>query len=231
MKVDWVREYAKIGNVTVVHVDLSANISNESEAHGLLDRDEQIRATRFDTRAARRRFTLCRAGLRIYLSETTGISNSALSFTSERNEKPKALVRGREIRCNFNVSHTEDHGLLGFSKTGRIGVDIERRNERYENIGELLRVFSEHERRVLILAKHGERAELFMKLWTFKEAFIKAIGEGFRADTTAFSIPDALLRGDKDQAEVRFEHLSDASWRLHSLNDTRFIGAVAHEIP
>ena len=148
----------------------------------------------------------------------------------ERNERPRALVRGREIRCNFNVSHTEDHGLLAFSEKGRIGVDIERRNERYATPGELLKVFSEHEKNRLELASHAERAELFMKLWTLKEAFIKAIGEGFRVDTTMFTIPDSILKGDEDHVIVRFEPLSYASWELHRLRDNRFVAAFAHEL-
>ena len=221
--------YAKIGDVTIVHVDLTGNPLYESHAYEMLDTNERNRANRFDSDAARRRFVLCRAALRSYLN-MMGIVNSDLSFTMERNESPRALVRGREIRCNFNVSHTEDHGLLAFSENGRIGVDIERRNERYATPGELLKVFSKHEQKRLELASHAERAELFMKLWTLKEAFIKAIGEGFRVDTTTFTIPDSILNGDQDCVVVRFEALSDATWELHRLQDNRFVAAFVREL-
>lgn len=230
MNADWSMEYAKFGDVSVVYVDLAENLEYETQALEILDTNERKRAARFDSLAARRRFMLCRAALRIRVSEMTGIVNSDLSFTMERNEKPRLLVRGCEIRCNFNVSHTEGHGLLAFSKTGRVGVDVEQRNERYESVGELLRVFSERERELLTLSKRSERAELFMKLWTLKESFIKAIGEGFRADTTAFTIPNSIMKGDKNQVVVRFAPLSDSTWELHSLQDDRFVAAFAHEL-
>ena len=230
MKANWAYEYAKVGDVTVVYVDLSASLANESHAHDLLDTNERERARRFDSFPARRRFILCRAALRLYLSEIRGIPNSDLSFTMERNEKPMALVRGREVPWNFNVSHTEGHGLLAFAQHGRIGVDIELRNERYEANNELHKVLSGHERELLMHTKRQDRAEVFVKFWTLKEAFIKAIGEGFRADTTAFTIPDAIVIGDNDHVVARFAPLSDAMWELHSLHDNRFVAAFAHEL-
>lgn len=230
MKASWAHEYVKLGDVTVVYVDLSANLKNELHAHDLLDTNERERTNRFDSLPARRRFILCRAALRVYLSEMMGILNSDLSFTMERNEKPKAIHRGREVPWNFNVSHTEGHGLLAFAQQGRIGVDIELRNERYEANNELHKVLSEHERELLMHTKREDRAEVFIKFWTLKEAFIKAIGEGFRADTTAFTIPDSIMTGDDDRVVVRFASLSHATWELHSLYDNRFVAAFAHEL-
>ncbi len=230
MKANWACDYVKIGDVTVVYVDLSASLANESHAHDLLDMNEQERAKRFDSFPARGRFILCRAALRVYLSEMMGILNSDLSFTMERNEKPKALVRGHEVPWNFNVSHTAGHGLLAFAPRGRIGVDIELRNERYGTNDELHKVLSDHERELLMHTKPQDRADLFVKFWTLKEAFIKAIGEGFRADTTAFTIPDSIMTGEDDHAVVRFTSLSEATWELHSLHDNRFVAAFAHEL-
>ena len=230
MRANWAREYARIGDVTIVYVDLSESLQNESHAHDLLDTKERERARRFDSLPARRRFILCRAALRIYLNEKMGTLNSDLSFTMERNERPRALVRRQEVPWNFNVSHTEGHGLLAFAEQGRIGVDIELRNERYENNSELHKVLSEHERELLMHTERRDRAEVFVKFWTLKEAFIKAIGEGFRADTTAFTIPDSIVTGNDDHVVVRFAPLSDATWELHSLHDNRFVAAFAHEL-
>ncbi len=230
MKANWAHEYANIGDVTVVYVDLAASLENESHAHDILDTNERERARRFDSFPARRRFILCRAALRVYLCEMMGIRNSDLGFTMARNEKPTALVRAQEVPWNFNVSHTEGHGLLAFAENGRLGVDIELRNDRYENSHELHKVLSDHERELLIHTKRQDRANVFVKFWTLKEAFIKAIGEGFRADTTAFTIPDSIVTGGDDHVVVQFASLSDATWELHSLHDNRFVAAFAHEL-
>ncbi len=230
MKSVWWRIFGEFDQVAVTYVDLAANLQNESRAHELLDANERDRASKYVSAAARRRFTLCRAALRIQVSELTGVANSDLSFTAIRNEKPIALVRGRELTCAFNVSHTEDHGLLAFAETGRIGVDIEHRNVRHDIDGELRRVFSPREQDKLASTEEAVKEDLFLKMWTLKEAFIKAIGEGFRADTTTFTIPDSILNNDVDQVVVRFEEFSDAPWKLVSLNDNNFVAAFAHEL-
>ena len=229
MTPNWCRPYAHDGNVSLVHVDLTNNLQHESAAVDLLDSDERNRASRFESLTARRNFILCRSALRANLSTILQCQNKDLSFTSIRNERPRALIRGSEISYGFNVSHTLDHGLLAFTKTGRIGVDIESWNVRQDIDGEIRKVFSPLEQRRLKLESANRKLETFLLLWTLKEAFIKAIGEGFRADTTTFSIPQELLDGEK-RAVTRFNSHSSATWELTSYKDNKFVAAFAHEL-
>lgn len=225
----WCRTYVHEGDVALVYVDLTDNLQHESAALDLLDSDERHRASRFRSRNARRNFVLCRSALRVNLCRILQCDNGELSFTSERNERPRAIINGSESSYSFNVSHTNGHGLLAFSETGRIGVDIENRRVRHDIDGEIRKVFSCSEQRRLKLEPKDQKTETFLLLWTLKEAFIKAIGEGFRADTTTFTIPERLIDGDK-RAVTRFDSLSSAEWELVTYKDNRFVAAFAHEL-
>ena len=195
----------------------------------MLDRQEKTRASAFHSESARRQFILCRAALRANLCTQHDLKNSDLRIFAERNEKPSATVRNEPLLVEFNVSHSYDHGLLAFASSGRIGVDIEDRHRR-PNIDEILySVFSTQEQKLLRLTPEPHKRQLFFRLWTFKEALIKATGEGFRRDTSAFSIPHPLL----DQtfaASMTLNDMPDVVWKIINLENDQFAAAIAHEL-
>lgn len=212
----------------VVHVDLSKNIENESTAFYKLDAQERTRAQAFHSQTNRRQFVLCRAALRANLCIQLGLDNSKLQVFAERNEKPVAIVAGKTLTIEFNVSHTEDHGLLAFARQGRIGVDVENRESR-PVINEILySVFSPEEQSLLRKTHEPAKRQTFFRLWTFKEALIKATGEGFRRDTSEFSIPDSLL-GQAQSASMKLSDMPDIVWKIVNLETDQFAAAVAHE--
>lgn len=133
------------------------------------------------------------------------------------------------MSIQFNVSHSYDHGLLAFASYGRIGVDIEDRHRR-PNIDEILySVFSAQEQRLLRQYPEPSRRQLFFRLWTYKEALIKATGEGFRRDTSAFSIPFSLLDQTR-AASMTLSDMPDVLWKIVNLETDQFAAAIAHEL-
>lgn len=195
----------------------------------MLDHQEWKRANAFHSERGQRQFILCRAALRANLCAQHDLENSDLRIYAERNEKPSATVRNEPIPIEFNVSHSYDHGLVAFARRGRIGVDIEDHLCR-PNIDEILySVFSIQEQRLLRQTSEPLRRQLFFRLWTYKEALIKATGEGFRRDTSAFSIPHQLL--EKTRAAVmRLSDIPDVVWKITNLETDQFAAAIAHEL-
>ena len=114
----------------------------------------------------------CRAVLRFLLS---GFLNSPPeTIRIPETKKGKPYVEGKGLF--FNVSHCESSYLLAISKVGRIGVDIECLSGNEDIVSLADYAFSAKEKQVCFDA--GDKALNFTKIWTLKEALLKASGTG-----------------------------------------------------
>lgn len=76
---------------------------------------------------------------------------------------------------SFNCSHTTSVSLIAVSRAGAVGIDVESCQCGYDE--DLVAGFlSARERRQLRCLPEGLRAEAFARLWTLKEAYLKAFG-------------------------------------------------------
>ena len=104
---------------------------------------------------------------------------SQLLFDAER--KPRWPQR----RCDFNLTHAASLVACAITETGRVGIDCERL--RPVNAAALLRrILSSNER-----APSDADARAFFRLWTQKEAVIKAEGNGGVWDMARVHTDDA----------------------------------------
>lgn len=172
---------------------------------------------------------LSRSALRASLCAITGCDNTILHFEASERGKLSALTEGQKLHYEFNVSHSRSHGLLAFAAKGQLGVDVEDWDPRRPIDGAIRRVFSESEQVALREAPPDQRRRLFFRLWTIKEALIKATGEGFRRETDKFSAPESMIRGERS-AIFRLEDLPDIEWKLVNLESDRFAAALAHQV-
>ena len=229
----WWRPFRVVDGISIVHVDLRPDPDREEAAAAWLDRTENDRLHRFRIERPRRDFALCRAALRANLCNLLGCTNDRLSFAYRRHGKPFALVDGRPASLGFNVSHSAPHGLIAFAParapTRWIGVDAEvRRADRdFDGIAE--RVYGPGERVALASAWGEDKVGLFYRLWTLKEALIKALGTGFSLNPSGFEVPPAMIR-EADTGTLRIEREPDRTWQLACLGDTGFAAAIAYEI-
>ena len=155
---------------------------------------------------------------------------SSLSFGVSGYGKPFAVARGERADVSFNVSHAGDHGLIAVAASGRLGVDIEERVPK-RNLDALIEaVMSPEEQVELAALRGGEKLRLFYRIWTFKEALIKALGTGFSTDVSKFQAPAAMRRGAA-AGSFRFPHLPSVAWGLEEIGGERFAAALAYELP
>ena len=224
----WWSSFCKAGPVAVTHVDLTSNASREASSLLWLNEQEQVRCRQYPLPGPRHRFTLCRAALRAILCRQLGCSNERLSFGSSDYGKPFALVDGEPAAISFNISHSGKHGLIALLPHGRLGVDVEECVPRrdFDELSEA--VFGPHERSALASVRGRDRVRLFFRLWTIKEALIKALGLGFTLDVSQFEVPQALHQGR--MGVFRFPQLPEVRWRVEYIGNEDFSAAIAHEL-
>ena len=78
-------------------------------------------------------------------------------------------------------------------------------------------------------AQGREKADLFYRFWSLKEALIKALGTGFSLNPSRFEVPRSMLEGGRASV-FRFPHRSSDRFWLEDLGETRFAAAIAYRL-
>ena len=225
----WWSRFTSAAGVVVVHVDLGPDPAREAGAFARLDRDERT-AWEKGVPEVRRRFALCRAALRAILCGRLDCRNEQLSFGASRHGKPFAVVQGVRSPASFNVSHSGRHGLIAVASEGRVGVDVEVRTRKRNLDAPIESAMGPEERAELAALRGDERIRQFYRLWTLKEASIKALGTGFSTDPSRFQVPPRMRWGETS-GTFRFPHLPSVAWGLREIGNEEFAAALAYELP
>ncbi len=225
----WWSPFLVSGEITVVQVDLSGDAAREGIALGWLDTSERERWQRY-LPEPRRSFALCRAALRSILCRELGCRNGQLAFGEGDFGKPFALVNGQPAPVSFSVSHSGRHGLIAHATAGRLGVDVEEIVPKRHLQSLIEAVMGPDEQAELGNLEGEARLRQFFRLWTCKEALIKALGTGFSTDISGFQAPAKIRSGDKSSI-FRFPHLPTLSWRLVDISGEGFAAALACDLP
>lgn len=147
----------------------------------VLDSGERSKAMQFRTDELRWRSRRCRSALRCILSHHTGVRASALKLASNRFGKPELPCK----RVHFNVAHTEGWALIAVAGAP-VGIDLERALRPDIAIEEIAALVCHPSETASLLALASMPANAaMMRLWTRKEAYVKALGTGLRHALTA----------------------------------------------
>jgi 4'-phosphopantetheinyl transferase len=174
-------------DVDVWLIDLGVGVRRVEEFASLLSEDEKDRAARFLAGKDRERFMVARGLLRIIIADYLGALPGDLRFSYGAFGKP-GLEAGWGSALEFNLAHSEGLALLAVTRGRRVGVDLEfiRADVDNEQIAE--RFFSPGEVAVLDGLPTGLRNETFFRVWTRKEAYVKARGEGLSIPLDQFCV-------------------------------------------
>lgn len=187
-----------------VHLWVIYRVGSHNPANGavhLLNEQERNRAQRFRSDRDRNLFVSGRYFTRILLACYAGISPEHITIDTDAFGKPFS-----DVSLHFNISHSNDLLLLGFSDTA-IGVDIEKKDPliEIERLGK--NYFAETESQQLMIDEEVGRLDTFFDTWTKKESVIKGIGKGLHIPLQGFDVtnrdgnvrwdlPDGLSYGD-----------------------------------
>jgi 4'-phosphopantetheinyl transferase len=185
----------------------------------ILADDEKERAERFVFAKHKEIYIIVHGILRQLLARYLQIKPQEINFINNNYGKPEVA------NIHFNISHSHDMALLGFTKNSPIGIDIEFMRKNFASLNIARRFFSEHEIKALSQAKN--RTHAFFNCWTRKEAFIKAIGHGLSFPLNKF---DVAIGTKKDSLllDVRDNKYKVSDWSLTSINiPNNYQGALA----
>jgi 4'-phosphopantetheinyl transferase len=213
---------ALAGEIHVWQVRLDVSSQRVEAYQRALPDDEIDRAGRFYFQLGSDRFIVMRYVLRTLLGQHTGIQPDKLRFGVNDYGKPYLLNKGATVR--FNISHSAGQGLIAISKNREVGVDIEIVREDASFSGLAARYFSPAEISSLQAVPDEHRSDLFFRIWTRKEAYIKARGLGMAVPLNSFDVSP----GGADEP-IRFVGTQNASaWFVRELPlDALYRGAVA----
>jgi len=159
-------------------ISLDVSEENLQTFISLLSEAEKTKAKRFKFPQHQRRYQAVHGILRIILARYLNLDPTQINFTHSDRGKPYLTNDCNPLNLQFNLSHSENMAIVGISRDRPNGVDLEkiRPMETAEQLAK--RFFCASEYDLLTQAIPEERDKLFFQLWTAKEAYLKAIGEG-----------------------------------------------------
>ena len=193
----------------------------------LLSPEERRRCGRFRLAADRERHALARGLARRLLGRYCEADPRELCFRYGPWGKPE--LSGRRA-VSFNLSHAGSHVLAGFAAPGdSLGVDIEPLRP-LKDLDGLLACLHCRERLGLARLDGPARTTAFLRLWTCKEAVVKALGQGLSRPLDSFAF-DLSPRGEPVPRRLPSAPGGWSLWRFDARPGLSCAAALAHDGP
>ena len=183
--------------VTVRWIMLGPDSAAIAPLRALLDASEQAQAERFRIAADRDAYIAAHALLRATLSGAAGVAPADWRFRTAEGGKPELDPDQAPPDLQFSLSHTRGLAACAVGRPRALGIDAEAWREPAPlELAE--RYFAPAEARLLADQAPDQRPSAFYRLWTLKEAYLKATGQGLAAplDSFAFSLDPVTFSGD-----------------------------------
>ncbi|MCB1090676.1 MAG: 4'-phosphopantetheinyl transferase superfamily protein [Verrucomicrobiae bacterium] len=150
--------------------------------------------------------------MRRLLSAFTGREPEAVVIEAEANGKPR--LPGHSGSLRFNLAHSEDRALYAFTREADIGIDFEDLGHE-SRITDLVRsICAASEISRIERLEESRKSRALIRLWTAKEAFLKATGTGLQVAPDRLEISAEILGGSKEPARVHWIDALDISSRF-----------------
>jgi 4'-phosphopantetheinyl transferase len=189
-----------------------------SRWHAVLDRREVAQAASFRADRDRDLYIAARALTRALLAHIGERPAAAWRFAETENGKPEII--DNENNLQFSLSHTT--GLVACAVADfPVGIDTESRDRKQQQADLAQTVLAPGELALLTAYPSDRQPEIFLRLWTLREAYVKATGQGitFPHEDFAFTLdPPAIHFADKNP---------DADWQFSTWDEDRHIVSLA----
>ena len=170
--------HLSLGEVQLWFADLDIPADAVADCEQLLSVAERDRAAKYRFVVDRRRFIVRRALLRQLVASYITQPAAALEFTTNAFGKPQLALPGVPGNLQFNLAVAQDRALYGFTWNRALGVDL----AHCRTAGGWTEIvdgfFHPTEAAYIHQLPPPQQERAFYKLWTLKEALVKAGGVG-----------------------------------------------------
>jgi len=180
----------------------SKDLYSMDKCYSAITQEEKQKSQSFQQETHQKNYVITHAYLRLILSQYyPEVSPQKWEFVTNEFGKPR-LSDSHGITLHFNLSHTDKGVAFIFTFLGTCGIDIEEPKKLLLDNGLIDVVLSENEKNVYMAS--SKKTRLFYRIWTLKEAYVKALGQSLDSvlGTSIYS-NIGLLEGDD---EVSFYH-------------------------
>lgn len=212
------KNFSKIQlNQSEIHlwlIPLVQTNENIAEFSDYLDETERKKADGFRFEFLRKNYLVSHYAMREILSFYLNVLPKNIRFSVNSFGKP--FVKTTDETVYFNLSHSGKWCVLGICKSGEIGIDIEEIRLDFDEEEISKRFFSSFECELLDSVEDAFRQKAFFKIWTKKEAFVKAIGKGLTIPLQNFTVlGDAFTKSGSFKIEENLYIYED--WHFFDL--------------
>jgi 4'-phosphopantetheinyl transferase len=206
--------------------DLDVEPGRLSALHELLSPEERTRAARLRFARDAGRFVAGRGLVRRALASIVGCEPAELRIDAAAGGKPY-LPDHPEL--HFNASGSGGIGLLATAEGLELGVDLELADPGFDGLEVARHFFTDREIAALEALEHSERPAAFLRCWTRKEAYLKALGVGLRVGLDSFEV--SLLPGEPAELRCCVEAGELGRWTVADCSELLggITAAVCHE--
>lgn len=183
-------DISNINSLAKDQIDLwyiNPNQVDESQLDQLrsnLIEQEHLELLRYKNKQAQKNALIARASCRLVVSQYNNIATLSQQFYRDKHGKPHLL--DNQLNLQFNLSHNADAVVIAVSINDPVGCDIESAQRRVSIDTISKRYFAPIEHQQLQDMSEADKQVHFFKIWTLKEAFVKATGRGISLGLETF---------------------------------------------
>lgn len=162
-------------SIDIWHGYVAVDDKSTSRYWHLLDQDEQIHAGKIKNALFRHRYIEVHGRLRKLLSQLLNQAPEKIAIKKTAFGKPYLADYPELV---FNLSHSGDAFLIAVGYYCQLGADLEHCQRRVDFSALVNKCFAEEEITYWNRLPEEQKKIAFYRLWTRKEAFVKAVGRG-----------------------------------------------------
>ncbi len=180
------------GEIHLWTASLCPSVEKTERLRSILSPEERKRSSYFKFEQKQQSYIITQAVLRVLIAAYLDVKPVHVILDSRKKGKPFLI---NDPSLFFNISNSGEICVFAFSRDAEVGIDIEKIRE-LPDIDQLIEKNMTSCEKAYFLKNPDQKLSLFFQFWTFKESYLKAIGEGMRLtpENLEFSLYDRNIR-------------------------------------